>query len=134
LPSDLIAASFAERKTPPEWRGFLCDQMNADLPVAVMMAPVAMVPVPVMPAMMMPTVVVPVMVMPANLYRPDLIDFVLRYDCRLNVRRCRDGRCLGRDRRYGCSLRACAKQDRARDQSSAEIQKISEFHEVKLLS
>lgn len=98
------------------------------------MAPVAMMPVPVMPATMVPTMVVPVMVMPAYLYRPDLIDFVLRYDCRLNIRRGCDGRCLGRDRRYGRSLRACAKQDRARDQSSTEIQKIPEFHEFKPLS
>jgi hypothetical protein len=102
--------------------------------MAVMVAPVAMMPVPVMPTMMVPMAVVPVMVMPAYLYRLDLIDFVLRYDCRLNVRRCCHGRCLDRDRRYGRSLRACAKQDRACDQSSTEIQEIPGFHEFKPLS
>lgn len=95
-----------------------------------MVAPVTVVPMPVMPAMM-PMAVVPVMMMPAYLYRPDLIDFVLRHDGRLNVRRCR--RRLSRDRRYGRRLRACAKQDRARDQASTEIQDIREFHEFKPL-
>jgi hypothetical protein len=94
-----------------------------------MVAPVAVMPVMAVPAMMVPMpVVIPVMVMPAHLYRLDLIDFVLRHDRRLNIRRCCHGS-LGRNRRYGRSLRACAKQDRARDQSSTEFQEISEFHE-----
>ena len=102
--------------------------------MAMVVAPVTMMPMPVMPAMMVPTVVVPVTVMPAYLYRLDLIDLVLRHDCRFNVRRCRHGRGLGRDGRYGRSLRACAKQDHARDQSSTEIQEIPEFHGFKPLS
>src|SRR5579859_500957 len=102
--------------------------------MAVMVAPVAVMPMPVVPVMMVPTAVVPVTVMPAYLYRLDLIDFVLRHDRRLNVRRCSHGSCLCRDWRYGCSLRACAKQDRARNQSSTEIQEIPEFHEFKPLS
>ena len=98
--------------------------------MAVMVTPVAMMPVMAVPAMMAPmVVVVPAMVMPAYLYRLDLIDFVLRHDSRLDIRRCSHGRGLGRDRRYGCSLRARAKQDCARDQSSTEFQEISEFHE-----
>ena len=97
--------------------------------MAMMVAPVTVVPVMAMPAMVPMPVVVPMMVMPAYLYRLDLIDFILRHDGRLDVRRCSHGRGLGRDRRYGCSLRACAKQDRARDQSSTEFQEISEFHE-----
>jgi hypothetical protein len=102
--------------------------------MAMVVAPVAVMPMPVVPVTMVPTAVVPVTVMPAYLYRLDLIDFVLRYDCRLNVRRCCHGRRLGRDRRYGRSLRACAKQNRARDQSSTEIQEIPGFHEFKPLS
>ena len=98
--------------------------------MAVMVAPVAMMPM-VMPVAMVPTAVVPMMVMPAYLYRPDLIDFVLRYDCWFNVRRCRHGRGLGRDRRYGSSLSTCAKQDRARDQASTKIQSIPGFHDFK---
>jgi hypothetical protein len=102
--------------------------------MAVMVAPVAMVPMTVVPATMMPTVVVPMTVMPSHLYRLHLIDFILRHDGRLDVRRCCHRRGLGRDRRHRSSLRACAEQDRARDQSNTEIQDIPEFHEFKPLS
>ena len=99
-----------------------------------MVAPVVMMPVPVMPAMMTPMAVVPMTVMmPANLHRLHLIDLVLRHDGRLDVGRRGHGRRLGRDRRHRCGLRTCAKQDRARDQASTEIQDIREFHEFKPL-
>jgi hypothetical protein len=53
-----------------------------------MVTPVAVMPVMAVPAMMPPMpVVIPVMVMPAHLYRLDLIDFLLRHDGRLNIRR-----------------------------------------------
>lgn len=93
-----------------------------------------MVPVPVVPVMMpmavIPVVMMPVvMVMPAHLHRLDPIDLVLRHDRRLDLCRRRCARRLARDRRYGSGLRACGKHDRARDQSSTEIQEIPKFHE-----
>lgn len=100
-------------------------------PVTVVVPPVTVVPVTVMPAvvppvMMMPVTMMPVMVTPVHLHGLDLIDLVLRHDRRLNVCHRRG---LGRDRRYGCSLRACGKQDRARDQPSSEFQKSPKFHD-----
>jgi hypothetical protein len=91
-------------------------------------------PVTVMPMMTVPAVVVPVMVMPAYLHGLHLIDFVLRDDRRLNVYHSRHGRCVARDRRYGRSLCARSQQDRARDQSSTEIQEIPKFHDFMPLS
>ena len=88
--------------------------------VPMMMTPMAMVPVMMMPMMM---------VMPVHLDRLDLVDFVLRHDRRLDLCRRRRGRRQTRDRRYGSGLRACGKHDRARDQSSTEIQEIPKFHE-----
>ena len=80
--------------------------------------PVAMMPVMAMPVAMTPMAVVPAMMMvPAHLHRLGLVDFVLRHDGRLNVRR--RGRVhLERDRRHWRCLRACAKQDRTRNQSN----------------
>ena len=96
----------------------------APVPVMpVMMVPMAMVPVVVMPVAMMP------MVMPVHLDRLDPIDFVLRHHRRLDLYRRRHVRRLTRERRHGSGLRACGKHDRARDQSSTEIQEIPEFHE-----
>ena len=86
-------------------------------------------PVTVMPVMTMPTMVVPMMVMPAHLHRLHLIDFVLRDDRRLNGQS-RRARRLARDRRHGSRLCAGGKQDRARNQSSAEIQETRKFHDV----
>ena len=86
-----------------------------------------MVPVTMMP-MVVPMAMVPVvMVMPVHLDRLDLVDFVLRHDRGRNARR-RHSRRL--DRRHGSSLRACGKHDRARDQSSTDIQEIPKFHDV----
>ena len=82
---------------------------------------------------MMP-VAVPAMVIPAYLYRLHLVDFALRHDRRFDVSHRRYGRRLARERRYGSSLCACSKHDRARDQSSTEIQEIPEFHDVMPLS
>jgi hypothetical protein len=93
----------------------------------------AVMPVTVVPAMMVPAVVTPVavvMAMPTHLHGLHLIDFVLRHDRRLNVDNSRHGRCVTRDRRYGSSLCACGKQDRACDQSSTEIQETRKFHDV----
>ena len=108
-------------------------------PVTVM-APMAMVPMmPAVPMAMMPAVpmtmvpavpmtMVPVMVMPAHLHRLHLIDFVLGNDGRLDADRSRRNHCMGW--RYGRSLRACGKQDRACDQTSTEFQEIPKFHDV----
>jgi hypothetical protein len=98
-------------------------------PMAVM-APVAVVPVMTVPAVVTPVTMVPVAVMPAHLHGLHLIDFILRHDRRLNVDNSRHGRRLARDRRYGSSLCACGKQDRACDQSSTEIQETRKFHDV----
>ena len=54
--------------------------------MAMVVTPVTMMPVMAVPAMMTPMMVA-AMMMPAHLYRLDLIDFVLRHDGRLNVRR-----------------------------------------------
>ena len=86
-------------------------------------------PVTVMPVMTVPAVVVPVMVMPAYLHRLHLIDFVLRDDRRFNGHR-RRARRLARDRRHGSRLCAGGKQNRARNQSSAEIQETRKLHDV----
>jgi hypothetical protein len=101
-------------------------------PMTVM--PVTMVPAMMMPAVVTPVAVVPVMVMPAHLHGLHLIDFVLRDDRRLNVYHSRHGRHVARDRRYGSRLCARSQQDRARDQSSTEIQEIPKFHHFKPLS
>ena len=94
------------------------------------MVPVMTVPMVVMPMAMVPVMMVPVVtVMPVHLDRLDLIDFVLRHDCWLDARRRRHARRLTRDRCYGSALRACGKHDRARDQSSTEIQEIPKLHE-----
>src|SRR5580658_2094024 len=99
-----------------------------------MMTPVPVVPAMMMPAVVTPVAVVPVMVMPAHLHGLHLIDFVLRDDRRLDAYRGRHGRHLTRDWRYGSSLCARSQQDRARDQSSTEIQEIPKFHDVMPLS
>ena len=99
-----------------------------------MMAPVVVVPVMMMPAVVTPVVMVPVVVMPAHLHGLHLIDFVLRDDRRLNACDSRHARRVARDRRYGSSLRTPRQQDRARDQSSTEIQEIPKFHEFMPLS
>lgn len=96
------------------------------VPVVVM--PVMAVPVMTMPAVVTPVMVVPVMMMPAHLHRLHLVDFVLGDDGWLDADRRRRNRCMGW--RYGRSLRACGKQDRARDQSSTEFQEIPKFHDV----
>ena len=95
-----------------------------------MMAPVVVVPVMMMPAVVTPVVMVPVVVMPAHLHGLHLIDFVLRDDRRLNACDSRHARRVARDRRYGSSLCARSQQDRARNQSSAEIQETRKFHDV----
>jgi hypothetical protein len=92
-------------------------------------APVTVMPVMTVPAVVMPVAVITVVVMPAHLHRLHLIDFVLRDDRRFNGHR-RHGRRLARDRRYGSRLCACGEQDRARNQSSAEIQETRKFHDV----
>jgi len=90
--------------------------------------PVMTMPAVVMPAMV-PMAVMPVMVvMPAHLHRLDLVDFVLGNDGRLDVDRRRRNRCMGG--RYRRSLRACSKQERARDQSGTEFEEIPKFHDV----
>ena len=99
-----------------------------------MMAPVMVMPVVTVPAVVTPVAVVPVMVMPAHLHGLHLIDFVLRDDRRLNVYHSRHGRHVARDRRYGSRLCARSQQDRARDQSSTEIQEIPKFHDFMPLS
>lgn len=99
-----------------------------------MMAPMTVVPAMMMPAVVTPVAVVPVMVMPAHLHGLHLIDFVLRHDRRFNVCHGRHDRRVARDRRYGSSLRARSEQDRARDQSSTEIQEIPKFHDFMPLS
>ena len=99
-----------------------------------MVAPVVMVPVMMVPAVVTPVVVVPVVVMPAHLHGLHLIDFVLRDDRLINICDSRHGRRMARDRRYGSSLRARSQQDRARDQSSTEIQEIPKFHDFMPLS
>lgn len=93
-----------------------------------MAVPVAMMPMMAMPAVMAPMAVVPVTVMPVHLHRLHLVDFVLGNDGRLDADRRRRNHCMGW--RYGRSLRACSKQDRARDQSSTEFQEIPKFHDV----
>lgn len=100
--------------------------MTVMAPVA--MIPVVAMPVAVMPVTMTPMTVVPMMMVPAHLHGLDLVDFVLRHDCRLNVR----GRGhLGRNRRHRRSLCACAKQDRTGNQASSEIQEIPKPHDFK---
>lgn len=97
--------------------------------------PVTVVPVMAMPAVVTPVAVVPVMVaMPAHLHGLHLVDFVLRHDRRLNVCHGRHGDCLGRDRRHGCGLCSCSKQDRAHGQASSELQEIPKFHDFMPLS
>ena len=96
--------------------------------------PVTVVPAMMMPAVVTPMAVMPMMVMPAHLHGLHLIDFVLRHYGRLNVYQGRHARRLGRDRRYGCSLCGCSKQDRASDQSSTELQEIPKFHDFAPLS
>ena len=93
-------------------------------------APVTVMPVMTVPAVVMPVAVITVVVMPAHLHRLHLIDFVLRDDRRFNVDCSRHARRLARDRRYGSRLCACGEQDRARNQSSAEIQETRKFHDV----
>ena len=93
-------------------------------------APVTVMPVMAVPAVVTPVTVVPVAVMPAHLHGLHLIDFILRHDRRLNVDNSRHGRCVTRDRRYGRSLCARSQQDRARNQSSTEIQEIPKFHDL----
>ena len=82
--------------------------------------------------MMMPMVTVPVMVMPAHFDRLHPADAVLRYDGLFNCRRhvCQPA-C---ERRHRSSLCACGKHDRARGQSSTEIQEVPRFHDVMPLS
>lgn len=94
--------------------------MTVPVPVMPVMTPMAMVPVMMVPMMM---------VMPAHLDRLDPIDFVLRHHRRLDLCRRRYVRRLTRERHHGSGLRACGKHDRARDQSSTEIQEIPKFHE-----
>jgi hypothetical protein len=93
------------------------------------MAPVVVVPVVVMPMAMMP-----VMAMIMHLQGLHLVDFVLRYDCRLHVCHSRHSQRVARDRRYGCSLCAHSQQDRARNQTSTEFQEIPKFHHLMPLS
>jgi predicted RNA polymerase sigma factor len=89
-----------------------------------------MVPMPVVPVMMMPVAVVPMMVVPAHLHGLHLIDFALRDDRRLNVYHSGHSQRVARDQRYGRGLCARSQQDRARDQSSTEIQEIPKFHDL----
>ena len=103
----------------------------AVMPVVVVpMTVVPMMPMAVMP--MVPVMVVPVMMMPAHLHGLHLVDFVLRHDCRLNGNRRRNDRRT--HRRYRRSLCGCSKQERARDQSSTELQEIPKFHNFMPLS
>lgn len=95
--------------------------------------PMAMMPVMAMPVTMTPMAVVPVMMVPVHLHRLDLVDFVLRHDGRLNVRR-RGRGYLDRDRRHWRCLCTCAKQDRTCNQASTEFQEIPKLHDLKALS
>lgn len=104
----------------------------------VMMAPVpvvpTMMPAVVAPVTVVPMAVVPMMMMPTHLHGLQLVDFLLRNDRRHDIRRCRHGRCLSRDRRHRSSLCAGPKHDRPQDQPSTEIQEIPKFHHFKSLS
>jgi hypothetical protein len=102
--------------------------------VPVAMMPVVAMPVMPVPVTMTPMAVVPAMMaVPAHLHRLGLVDFVLRHDGRLNVYRRGRGH-LDRDRRHRRCLRACAKQDRTRNQSDTKFQEIPELHDLKALS
>ena len=90
---------------------------------AVVVTPVMVVPVAMMPVMM-------VTVVPTHLHGLHLIDFALRDDRRLNVDHSGQSQRVARDRRYGRGLCARCQQDRARDQSSTEIQEIPKFHDL----
>ena len=80
----------------------------------------------------MPMVTVPVMVMPARFDGLHPAGAVLRDDRLFNCRR--PDRRLANERRHGSSLRAGGKHERARGQSSTEIQEIPKFHDVTPLS
>ena len=86
-------------------------------------APVTVVPMP-MPVTVPTAMPVPMpmaMMMPAHFFRLDMVDFVLRYDRRL------DGVASGqrhggfRNRRQGSGLCACGKYRAARDKSKSEF-------------
>ena len=95
-----------------------------------MTAPMPVVPVMMMPAVVTPVMVVPMIVVPTHLHGLHLIDFALRDDRRLNVDHSGQSQRVARDRRYGRGLCARCQQDRARDQSSTEIQEIPKFHDL----
>jgi hypothetical protein len=140
----------AIRKTPPEGGVFCYRAKEAEnvpplaqsqqLPVAMMMAPMAVMPIVPMPVAMMPApvtvmpvaVVMPAaVVVPAHLFRPDPIDFVLRYESwlrtatRVNRRRC------SVHRRYRGGLRGGGKQGGDRNKSKSEFQqKVPAFHHI----
>jgi hypothetical protein len=150
LPSNLIATFATIKKNPALRAGFFVDGLRRNsgwkakgagnfpplyfyLQIALaMMAPVVVVPTMMVPVAVMPMMVIPMMMVPvtvmmvAHLHGLHLIDFVLRHDRRNNGYRRRYCRRL--DRRHGRSLCACSKQERACNQSSAELQEIPKFH------
>ena len=99
-----------------------------------MTAPMPVVPVMMMPAVVTPVMVVPMIVVPTHLHGLHLIDFALRDDRRLNVYHSGQSQRVARYRRYRRGLCARSQQDRARDQSSTEIQEIPKFHDLMPLS
>jgi hypothetical protein len=96
-------------------------------------APMAAAPAPMTPMAPMPS---PVPVMsPAHLFRPELIDIVLRDDRGFRALAARRQEALlWRNRRQRRRLRARSKRRRACNKSKGEFQKVAAFHDISSLA